>query len=60
MAWRFFTFPIKRSGAFATFFIFTYAYEMEGWQWLRRGVTFPTFTLQIKGWKRVTFNIFTL
>ena len=59
MAGRFFTFPIKRGGAFAMFFTFTCAHEMEGWQWLRWGVAFPTFTFQIKGWKCVIFNIFT-
>ena len=57
MAWSFFTFSINRRGVFP---IFSCAHEMEGWQWSRWGVTFPTFTLQIKGRKRVTFNIFTL
>jgi hypothetical protein len=59
MARRFFTFPIKRGGASTMLFTFSCAHEMEGWQWLRRGVTFPILTFQIKGWKRVAFGIFT-
>ena len=56
---RTFTFPIKRGGASTMLFTFSCAHEMEGWQWLRRGVTFPILTFQIKGWKRVAFGIFT-
>ena len=51
MVWRFFAFPIKRGGPFATFLIFACAHEMAGWQWSRRGVTFPTFTFDVEGWK---------
>ena len=54
-AWRFFAFSIKRNGAFR---IFAFAYGTEGQQRPCRGVTFPTFTFELRGRKcGVSFQI---
>ena len=42
-----FAFSFKRIEAFAAFFIFACTHKMEGWRWLRWGVTFRIFIFQI-------------